>query len=126
MEEVETIANEPVQGRELTRIEVWAGRLKWWLGHKLPHLVWPGEEVDVHITFKDIGALEGKPSPAVWEAQKLFGKMGIGFDTGSGFHGRDWEWDWSLSGPISVTFCGKAKRPERRTLAKKPKLKVVS
>ena len=31
-----------------------------------------------------------------------------------GIGGRDWEWDWSLSGPISVTFRGRAARPGQR------------
>jgi len=37
------------------------------------------------------------------EIEKLFGELGIHFDTGAGFGYRDWEWDWSLSGPIEIT-----------------------
>ena len=35
------------------------------------------------------------------EIEILFHKMNITFDTGYGC-GRDWEWDWSLKGPVSV------------------------
>lgn len=36
--------------------------------------------------------------------EKLLYKNGINFDMGSGDNVRDWEWDWSLKGPITVTF----------------------
>ena len=35
---------------------------------------------------------------ALWEAEKQLRKAGIGFDTGGGFGGRDWRFDWSLRG----------------------------
>jgi hypothetical protein len=91
---------------------------------KLPYLVWYGDELDVGVTLKDIAALGGDPKCA-FEAQDMFNRMGISFDTGSGSHGRDWEWDWSLRGPISVQFRSRARNPERRVLETKPELKLV-
>jgi hypothetical protein len=101
--------------------EVWHFRLKRWL----PRLVWIDDEIDVRVTFKDIGALGGNPS-RVWDASKLLYDMGIQFDAGSGHHGRDWEWDYSLSGPISVVFKGRAKHPEKRTLKVVQRPKIVA
>lgn len=40
----------------------------------------------------------------VMEAEKALRKLGITFDTGAGFGFRDWEWDFSLKGPINVYF----------------------
>jgi hypothetical protein len=39
----------------------------------------------------------------LFEIEKLFAKNGITFDTGTGFGKRDWQWDFSLEGPIEVT-----------------------
>jgi len=36
--------------------------------------------------------------------EKAFHEAGIHFDTGAGFGFRDWEFDWSLEGPIKVYF----------------------
>lgn len=36
------------------------------------------------------------------QIEKLFGEMGITFDTGIGNGERDWCFDWSLKGPIRV------------------------
>lgn len=38
------------------------------------------------------------------QIEKLFRELGITFDTGAGCGGRDWEWDWSLEGPVKVTL----------------------
>ncbi len=91
---------------------------------RLPHLVWHGDEIDVRVTLKDLGALHGAGTSLdrVFEVQRLLSEMGITFDSGSGPHGRDWEWDFSLSGPISVQFDRSAARPERRTARHKPRL----
>jgi len=58
-------------------------------------------EVGIHfhtheMTKEQLGKL--------FEAQKLLNEIGLGFDTGGGCGERDWEWDWSLSGPVHVTF----------------------
>jgi hypothetical protein len=38
----------------------------------------------------------------LFKIEELFAEMGITFDTGGGCGGRDWEWDWSLKGPIKL------------------------
>lgn len=95
-----------------------------------PRLVWYGQELDVLITFKAdklrpiiekdekwplseerqqeleaAAKLVVKDSP-IEEAQALLRRSGLSFDTGIGTEGRDWFFDYSLSGPISVTFRG--------------------
>jgi hypothetical protein len=42
----------------------------------------------------------------LFQIEKLFLELGISFDTGLGFKKRDWEWDWSLQGPIKVYCMG--------------------
>jgi hypothetical protein len=39
----------------------------------------------------------------VFEIERLLHKIGVHFDTGAGFGFRDWNWDYSLTGPVSVT-----------------------
>lgn len=106
--------------QQLRKIAAWMRMLR---RKYLPYLVWEGDEIDVGVTLKGLGAIGGNPSQ-VWEAQRALNEMGISFDTGSGLHGRDWEWDWSLKGPISVRFRRRAKNPETRTVRIKPALVV--
>jgi len=40
----------------------------------------------------------------LFEIERKFREIGVHFDTGGGFGGRDWEWDWSLKGPIKLTL----------------------
>jgi len=101
------------------KCELWHRRLKRWI----PRLVWLDDEIDVCVHFKDIGALGGDPR-CIFEVDQLLHHMGLQFDTGSGCDGRDWFWDWSLSGPISVTFRGRAKNPEKR-IEHKAQLTVI-
>lgn len=110
-----------------------AKMLAWRIRRRLPYLVWYGDEIDCTVTLKDNGALspdstidniEFTGSSLVWDAQECLNKMGIRFDTGSGCHGRDWEWDYSLKGPISIQFRSRAKRPYLRMAQPKPKLVV--
>lgn len=61
------------------------------------------KEVEVHIEFDaskiDLGKLR--------QVENLLLEMGIHFDTGGTVGGcgvRDWEWDWSLRGPVKVSF----------------------
>lgn len=91
----------------------------------VPYLVWHGDEVDVGVHFKGLGALGGDPG-VVFVAEKAIRSMGISFDAGSGCDGRDWEWDWSLRGPLSVTFRARARNPERRIPERCPALRLVS
>jgi hypothetical protein len=133
----ESVSGQPVIG-EYSRwrqvwnrivLEVWRLRLRRWL----PRLVWLGDEVDVCITFPEDALQPGNElgglfSGGLYDIQKQFRHMGIEFDTGCGADGRDWEWDWSLRGPVQVKFRGRAKHPERRVRQEvpKPRLTVAS
>ena len=73
--------------------------------------------LDVCVTFTEdkidlSDPLSGFLSGGVHDLQGRLHHMGITFDSGCGSHGRDWEWDDSLAGPISVRFRGRAKHPE--------------
>lgn len=104
--------------RALWRVEYWWHQI----ARKLPRLVWPGDEVDIRITFKENPLRAGTMDHAYqdlhrgtfYKCQELLNEVGITFDTGMGPNGRDWEWDYSLSGPVAVKFVGRSKRPERR------------
>lgn len=100
-----------------------------WRRRHIPYLVWWGDELDVKVTLKenklphieasDIGAAMQECTSALnrgsfYEVEKLMHEVGISFDKGLGFDGREWEWDWSLSGPISVSFRGRSASPEKR------------
>lgn len=97
---------------------------------RFPRLVWHGDEVDVRITFKEAKlppmpfggeehaltqAVKSLNSGALAAVERQLAEIGIGFDKGMGLEGRDWEWDWSLRGPVSVTFRGRARKAERRS-----------
>ena len=100
--------------------EVWYWRLRRWI----PVLVWRGQQVDVTITFTedcldlseggDPDAMRKLFSGGLREIENRLREMGIHFDTGMGGGGRDWEWDFSLSGPVKVSFRGRARHPEKR------------
>jgi hypothetical protein len=107
-------------------LEIWRRRLKRWI----PRLVWLGDEVDVCITFPEDPLREGDEigglfSGGLFEIEKRLRNMGIGFDTGQGCGGRDWEWDWSLQGPMRIKFRGRAQRPHLRVREKVQNLRVV-
>lgn len=109
--------------------ELWYWRLRRWL----PRLVWIGDELDVTITFKEDTLLHDIQQPfgglfsgGLYEIQQQLNRMGIEFNTGMGSHGRDWEWDWSLRGPVRVQFRGRAKNPERRIREARPQPRVVA
>lgn len=84
-----------------SRAHSWIKRLSW----KFPRLVWRGDEVWVNVKITNAGLGGTQTSFA---AEDEIRKLGISFDTGAGCGGRDWEWDWSLKGPIKITFRGKA------------------
>ncbi len=117
------------------------GRLKSFLiraRRRLPYLVWWNDELDVTVTFSQdkLPVIEMHPSDdpakafkplfsgAFADIERNLRELGIEFDKGMGFGGRDWEWDWSLKGPISVRFRGRASRPHLRMEKQKPKLVV--
>ena len=66
----------------------------------IPSIVFRGDEVEVGIHFKqaeiDLDDLS--------KIEELLLKNNIHFDKGAGFGERDWEWDYSLQGPVSVRF----------------------
>lgn len=124
----------PVLQTEMTPWQQRISRLRWWWTHyrrrHLPYLVWYNDELDVVVTFKDdklyagsfdneqeaMGAAVGQFARGVLPyVKQQLNEIGIEFDSGLGLNGRDWEWDWSLRGPISVRFRGRAAKPERRT-----------
>lgn len=123
----------PGIAREMTRLEQIISVVRYWLvrqRRRLPYLVWYNDELDVSVTLSQDkltadsmeGAFKQFNSGAFVEVEKIFSEMGIGFDKGLGCDGRDWEWDWSLKGPISVRFRSRATKPERRMERPRPKL----
>lgn len=58
-------------------------------------------EVGIHF---DMTKLTKEQIEKLWQAETLLHEIGVSFDTGAGCGQRDWEWDWSLSGPVKVTF----------------------
>jgi hypothetical protein len=102
--------------------ERWRVRVIQFRRHYIPHLVWHGDEVDVLVTFKEDRLRAATPQEAMTdfnrgslhEARLILNEIGVEFDTGLGIEGRDWEWDWSLRGPISVSFKRRAQNPELR------------
>jgi len=59
------------------------------------------KESEVLITF-NIAELSEEGMKHLFDAEASLRKAGISFDTGAGFGGRDWEFDWSLTGPVKV------------------------
>ena len=126
-----------VVAREMTRWESVVLSVKYWAvrqRRRLPYLVWYGDELDVGVTLSQDkltantleGAFQQFNNGAFVEIEKIFSEMGIGFDKGLGCDGRDWEWDWSLKGPISVRFRSRATKPDQRMERSKPRLIAVS
>jgi len=68
-----------------------------------------GQPAEVGITFTD---LTPEQLEHVFAAQAQLRKAGVSFDTGYAFgtRSRDWEWDWSLGGPVEVRY----RRPTTR------------
>ena len=117
-------ASAALGGRELTFMErmlflfthhIWHWGLRLWL----PRLVWIGDEIDVRIVFPEDPIIEenefgGLFIGGFYDIEERLREMGISFDRGCGRDGRDWEWDYSLTGPISVKFKGRSQKPEKR------------
>ena len=102
------VDNPSVQ-REMTRWERIKERtsafFKYRVRRKLPYLVWYGERIWVRVQLTEYGI--GGDLSTAWKAEDALKANGVTFDTGTGGVGRDWEWDWSLKGPIQITFRGK-------------------
>jgi hypothetical protein len=111
--------------RPFRRLRNWCASIR----RRLPYLVWQDDELDVRVTLTEarlhpfeFRLEEGFPVAAVdylsgghcASIERALGEMGIEFDKGGGIGGRDWEWDWSLRGPISVRFRSRATKPELR------------
>jgi len=99
------------------------------LRRRLPFLVWYGDELDVIVTFPNDTLDSSEPFGSLFdghlaEIESRLRAAGIEFDRGVGFGGRDWEWDWSLKGPISVQFKSRSTHPERRQERPRPRLVV--
>lgn len=115
---------------EMSRFKQLRNRIKHWLirqRRRLPYLVWWNDELDVSVTFSQDrlnpdGGIEQLWSGAFADIERSMGHLGIHFDKGMGAAGRDWEWDWSLEGPISVRFRGRACHPETRMERPRPRL----
>lgn len=55
----------------------------------------------VKIRF-DIHALPDGGLEKLHKIEDLFAELGIHFDRGRDLTHRDWEWDWSLRGPVEL------------------------
>ena len=131
---MEIVDTEPVAigsaVREMTQWEAFFSRIKYWLirqRRRLPYLVWWNDELDVTVTLSQDKLDRENPlcsfqGGAFAEMQRDFSALGISFDSGQGPEGRDWEWDWSLKGPISVRFRGRCSRPHLRMERPRPRL----
>jgi hypothetical protein len=60
----------------------------------------PKYMVGIHFNLNDTKVNIEK----LFQVQSLLNEMGISFDTGAGGGQRDWFFDFSLQGPISVTI----------------------
>lgn len=74
--------------------------LRRWSARNIPNIVWRRQQVEVGISF-DLNKVDRKD---LFEIERLLSKNGIHFDTGAGCGNRDWEWDFSLRGPVEVRF----------------------
>ena len=59
------------------------------------------KEAEVLIQF-DMEKLGAEGMQKLHQIEELLSEIGVSFDTGAGFGNRDWEWDWSLKGPVKV------------------------
>lgn len=128
-----TMEDRPAVAREMTRIGVWRSRVNNWLSaqrRRLPYLVWHGDDLDVRITFVENRLVPTEFNPdnpssirnvqdqlnagLLPDIERKMREIGVTFDKGLGPDGRDWEWDWSLSGPVNIRFIGRASKPEKR------------
>lgn len=105
-------------------------KLLWFRRQYIPYLVFYGQDIDVGIRWKENrlpgqmvypdmeSAVEAARKELqkghIFEIEKMMDEIGVGFDTGLGPSGRDWKWDWSLRGPVSVRFLGPCRTKERR------------
>ena len=120
-----TVQDDPREMGLLLRARELAFQIsRWWLRH-VPRLVWHGQEVYVRVTFTDLGLGSDNPfQDPLYIAEDALLKLGVHSDRGSGPSGRDWEWDWSLTGPIKVTFVNSRKK-RKEASSPAPELRVI-
>lgn len=88
----------------------------------LPYLVWHGRPVWVVVTFPEarlpeihaasVGELLDEcvahlSGGYLAKIERDLAEIGVEFDKGAGYDGRDWHFDWSLRGPVEVRFVGR-------------------
>lgn len=81
----------------MLNLRQWIKRL--WIRY-IPNIVWRRQQVEVGIAF-DLNKVDTKD---LFEIERLLSKNGIHFDAGAGCGRRNWEWDFSLRGPVEVRF----------------------
>lgn len=75
-------------------------------------------EVGIHWNLEELKNVPNYISKLL-QIEKLMRELGVSFDTGYGCEEIDWEFDWSLRGPIYVTFKKFVKdNPENRYMEK--------
>lgn len=67
-----------------------------------------GRDVAVNIAF-DTSKFTSEDMQKLFHVEELLRELGISSDTGAAFNDdgtqrRDWQWDWSLRGPVKVEF----------------------
>jgi len=67
----------------------------------------------INVSF-DLEKLGDKGLSTLFEIEQKFLEIGVSFDTGAGFGRRDWEWDFSLKGPIKITLLEREKSIEEK------------
>ena len=87
----------------------------------IPALVWDGQEIDVNINFPMPNEENKLDIRDLFKAERSLYEYGLNFDTGAGLMKgpearRDWEWDFSLRGNVSVKFRGVCKTKEKRNI----------
>jgi len=75
------------------------------------------KRAEVLVQF-DLTKLDQKKRDKLFRIEKLLHEIGIRFDTGFGCGGRDWEWDWSLKGPVKVLFKRYTKEKKKQNKTK--------
>lgn len=82
--------------------------------------VWCQEcrDVEVHIEW-DVSKLSKVQRDLLHSLTRALGMLGVRFDTGGTKDRFDWEWDWSLRGPLKILFRGSTQgNPQNRYVRK--------
>ena len=61
---------------------------------------------NIIISF-DLNKLGDEGRDKLFKIERIFRDIGVTFDTGAGFGNRDWCWDFSLKGPVSINLVNK-------------------